>query len=38
MVQSRMAESLVRKYGTRNPFRIAEAMGLIVIRTPLQGI
>lgn len=38
MDQKRIAESLVHKYGTRDPFRIAEAMGLILIRTPLQGI
>lgn len=34
----RTAESLVRKYGTRNPFKIADAMGFIVITTPLKGI
>lgn len=38
MDQKRIAESLVRKFGTRNPFRIAEEMGFIIIRVPLQGI
>lgn len=38
MDQKRIAESLVRKLGTRNPFRIAEDMGFIIIRVPLQGI
>lgn len=34
----RMAESLVRKYKTRDPFRIAKDLGFVVVRTPLQGI
>ena len=34
----RIANSLVRKYHTRDPFRIARAAGYVVIRTPLQGI
>lgn len=38
MDQKRLAESLVRKYGTRDPFRIAQRLGFLVIRTPLQGI
>ena len=38
MDQKRIADSLVRKCGTRNPFRIADALGFIVIQTPLQGI
>ena len=38
MKQKRIAESLVRKYKTRNPFRIADELGFIVIRTSLQGI
>lgn len=38
MGQKRMAESLVRKYKTRDPFRIADSMGLTVIRTQLRGI
>lgn len=38
MKQKRIAESLVRKHKTRDPFRIAEALGYIVIRTSLQGI
>lgn len=38
MNQKRIAVSLVRKYGTRDPFRLAEAMGMLVIRTPLRGV
>lgn len=38
MEQKRLADSLVRKYGTRDPLQIAEALGYIVIRTPLTGI
>lgn len=38
MDQKRIAESLVRKYRTRNPYQIADALGLVVIPTPLQGI
>lgn len=38
MDQKRIAESLVRKNGTRDPFRIAAALGLLVVRTPLRGI
>lgn len=38
MNQKRLAESLVRKFNTRNPFRIAEALGYIIVRTPLTGI
>lgn len=38
MEQKRIAESLVRKYGTRDPFRIAGELGYVVIRVPLQGI
>ena len=34
----RMAASLVQKYRTRDPFRLADALGYVVIRTPLQGI
>lgn len=34
----RTATSLVRKYGTRDPFRIAAAMGMEVVRIPLSGI
>jgi len=34
----RMAESLVRKYKTRNPFEIAEALGYVVVAAPLKGI
>lgn len=38
MDQKRIAESLVRKYKTRDPFRIADFLGITVIRTPLRGI
>lgn len=38
MVQKRIAESLVRKYNTRDPFRIARELGYVVVRVPLQGI
>ena len=34
----RTATSLVRKYGTRDPFRIADAMGISIVRVPLNGI
>lgn len=33
-----LAEKLVRIHGTRDPFRIADALGVIVIDTPLKGI
>lgn len=38
MEQKRTAMSLVRKFGTRDPFRIAEALGITVVRVPLSGI
>lgn len=38
MKLKRMAESLVRKYKTRNPFEIAEALGYVVVAAPLKGI
>ena len=38
MDHKRIAESLVRKCGTRDPFRIAKELGILVIRTPLKGI
>lgn len=38
MNQKRLADSLVRKFKTRDPFKIAEALGYIIIRTPLSGI
>lgn len=38
MDQKRIANSLVRKYKTRDPFRIAESLDITVIRTPLRGI
>ena len=34
----RIAETLVRKYKTRDPFRIATDLGFVVVRTPMQGI
>lgn len=34
----RMADALVRKYKTHNPFKIAEALGYVVIAAPLKGI
>lgn len=33
-----IAKSLVRKHNTRDPFRVANALGYVVIRIPLQGI
>lgn len=30
-------KSLIRKYGTRDPFEIAEQMGVIVIKYPLES-
>ena len=38
MNQRRIADTLVRKYQTRDPFRIAEELGYVVIRLPLKGI
>lgn len=38
MDHTRTANSLVRKYGTRDPFRIADALGFSVVRIPLEGI
>ncbi len=38
MEQKRIAASLVRKFGTRDPFRIAQELGYVVIRAPLTGI
>lgn len=38
MKPKRSAESLVCKFGTRDPFRLAQELGYIVIRTSLQGI
>lgn len=38
MTQKALAEKLARVYGTRDPFRIAEALGFIIIETPLEGI
>lgn len=29
---------LVRKFGTRNPLEIAERMGCIIVRYPLEGV
>ena len=33
-----LASRLVRRYGTRDPLRIAAALGFIIIDTPLVGI
>ena len=33
-----LAEKLVRKYGTRDPFKIAEVLGYIVLYAPLVGV
>ena len=33
-----LAKELVCEHGTRNPFVIADALGIIVIETPLNGI
>lgn len=38
MKQRNIAESLVQKHRTRDPFRIAQELGFVVIRTPLAGI
>ena len=38
MKQKRIAESLVHKYKTRDPFRIAKELGYVVVRTSLQEI
>lgn len=38
MDQKRIAESLVRKHKTRDPFRIAKERGYVVIRCALTGI
>ena len=38
MKQKRIAESLVRKYKTRDPFRIAKELGYVVVRTSLREI
>ena len=32
-----LAEKLVRKYGTRDPFRIAAELGYTIIHAPLVG-
>ncbi len=38
MEMKRLAEKLVRKYGTRDPFRIAAELGYTIIYTPLVGV
>ena len=38
MDSKRIADSLVRKYRTRDPFRIAQDLGFVVLRPPMQGI
>ena len=34
----RLAERLVDKHGTRDPFRIAAELGYTIIYTPLVGV
>lgn len=38
MNTKRLAQALVRRHGTRDPFRIAAELGYIIIRTPLVGV
>lgn len=38
MDTKRLAQGLARKYGTRDPFRIAAALDYIIIYSPLVGI
>lgn len=38
MDQKRVADSLVRKHGTHDPFQIAKALGIEVVFLPLTGI
>ncbi len=38
MDQKRLADSLVNKYHTRDPFQIAQEMGMLIVCVPLQGI
>lgn len=38
MNSKRIAASLVRKFRTRDPFQLADALGYVVIRTPMKGI
>lgn len=38
MTYDRIVGDIVREYGTRNPFRIAEAMDAIVLIVPLKGV
>lgn len=38
MDTKRLANSLARKYGTRDPFKIADALGYTIIYTPLVGV
>ena len=38
MDHTRTVKALVRKYGPRDPFRIADALGFSVVRIPLEGI
>lgn len=38
MDMKRLAERLVKRFGTRDPFRIAEELGYIIIYTPLVGV
>ena len=34
----RLAEKLVERFGTRDPFKIAEELGYTIIYTPLVGV
>ena len=38
MKTKRIAEALVRRFQTRNPYKIAEGLGIIVKFVPLHGI
>ena len=34
----KLVDSLVRKYGTRNPFEIIKNLNVIVVFYPLEGV
>lgn len=38
MNTKRLADTLARKYGTRDPFQIARSLGYTIIYTPLVGV
>lgn len=38
MTQKALADKIVRKYGTRDPFRIAKAMGFLLPTVSLEGV